>query len=90
VVAESVGSAALPYPLEYFHTEPDDAPLRHAALVSGGLDQPEPAVVYDPAGQSIQYTGDLWPWVLLFVACAFLLDVYLKRIRLFGYRTIEF
>jgi hypothetical protein len=90
VVAESLGSAALPYPLEYFYTEPDEAPLRHAAQVTGGLDQPAAARVYDPAGQSIEYTQDLWPWVLLFVACAFILDTYLKRVRIFGYRTIEF
>ena len=90
VVAESMGAAALPYPLEYFHTEPDDSALRHAALVTGGVDQAEPARVYDPAGQSMEYTEDLWPWVLLFVACLMVLDIYLKRVRLFGYRTIEF
>ncbi len=90
VVAESLGSAALPYPLEFFHTEPDDAPLRHAAQVTGGLAQPQPAAVYDPADQSIEYTQDLWPWVLLIVAGLFILDTYLKRVRVFGYRTIEF
>jgi Ca-activated chloride channel family protein len=90
VVAESLGSAALPYPLEYFYTEPDDAPLRHAATVTGGIGQANPARIYDPAGQSIDYTKDLWPWVLLGVACLMILDVYLKRVRLFGYRTIEF
>ncbi|HTE51287.1 MAG TPA: VWA domain-containing protein [Kofleriaceae bacterium] len=90
VVAESVGSAALPYPLEYFYTDPDEAPLRHAAQVTGGRDQATPAAIYDPAGQSIAYTQDLWPWVVLFVACLFILDTYLKRVRVFGYRTIEF
>jgi Mg-chelatase subunit ChlD len=90
VVAESVGAAALPYPLEFFHTQPDPAPLRHAAHVTGGIDEPAAAAVFDPAGESIPYTQDLWPWLLLFVACAFLLDTYLKRVRIFGYRTIEF
>lgn len=90
VVAESLGSAALPYPLEYFYTEPDLAPLEHAAKVTGGLDSPPPAKVYDPGTQSIEYTQDLWPWVLLFVACLMIVDVYLKRVRIFGYRTIEF
>jgi hypothetical protein len=90
VVAESLGSAALPYPLEYFYTEANDAPLRHTAMVTGGANQADPARVYDPAGQSISYTKDLWPWVLLAVACFMILDVYLKRVRVFGYRTIEF
>ena len=89
VVAESLGSAALPYPLEYFYTDPDEAPLHLAAQVTGGHDQVDPPKVYDPAGQSIEYTQDLWPWFVLFVACAFILDTYLKRVRIFGYRTIE-
>jgi Ca-activated chloride channel homolog len=90
VVAESLGSAALPYPAEYLQTEPDEAPLRHAAMVTGGHDQAEPPAVWSPAGQSIPYTRDLWPFVLLFVAAALVLDTFLKRVRLFGYRVIKF
>ncbi len=90
VVAESLGAAALPYPKEYLKSSPDEEPLRHAATVTGGSDQAQPKAVWDPAGQSIQYTQDLWPWVLLFVACALILDVFGKRIRVFGYRTIKF
>jgi Ca-activated chloride channel homolog len=90
VVAESVGSAALPYPLEFFHTQPDDTALRHAATVTGGMAQAEPRRVYDPGDQTIPYTQDLWPWVLLAVAALMILDTFLKRVRIFGYRTIEF
>ena len=36
------------------------------------------------------YTQDLWPWALLGVVAIFLLDLYAKRVRLFGYRTIKF
>ena len=42
-VAESLGSVALSYPLEYLRTTPDPEPLRHAAQVSGGHDQAKPA-----------------------------------------------
>lgn len=90
VVAESVGSAALPYPLEYFHTAPDDTALRHAAMVTGGMGQAEPKKVFDPGKETIPYTQDLWPWVLLAVAGVLVLDTFLKRVRIFGYRTIEF
>jgi Ca-activated chloride channel homolog len=90
VVAESVGSAALPYPLEYFYTAPDDTALRHAAMVTGGMGQAEPKKVFDPGKETIPYTQDLWPWVLLAVAGALVLDTFLKRVRIFGYRTIEF
>jgi Mg-chelatase subunit ChlD len=89
-VAESLGSVALSYPLEYLRTTPDPEPLRHAAQVSGGRDQAQPAEVWDPAQEKVSYTQDLWPYVLLGVLALFLLDLYAKRVRLFGYRTIKF
>ncbi|MBA3819020.1 MAG: VWA domain-containing protein [Deltaproteobacteria bacterium] len=89
-VAESMGSVALSYPLEYLRTTPDLEPLKHAAQVSQGFDQAEPAKIWDPANESVSYTEDLWPYVLVLVAGLFLLDLYAKRVRLFGYRTIKF
>jgi hypothetical protein len=90
VVAESLGAAALPYPPEYLRTTPNLEVLQQAATLSGGVSQAKPAVLFDPAGESIDYTEDLWPWVLLFVASVLVIDTYLKRIRIFGYRTIRF
>lgn len=89
-VAESMGSVALSYPLEYLRTTPDLEPLKHAAQVSSGLDQAEPAKLFDPGTESVSYTEDLWPYVLIGVVGLFLLDLYAKRVRLFGYRTIRF
>ena len=43
-----------------------------------------------PSTNRSPYTQDLWPWVLLGVVGLFLLDLYAKRVRLFGYRTIKF
>ncbi len=90
VVAESMGAAALPYPTEYLRTTPNQEPLQHAALVTGGIDQVPPERGFEPMGESITYVEDLWPWVLLFVVVALLVDVYVKRLRLFGYRTVKF
>ncbi|HSD88384.1 MAG TPA: VWA domain-containing protein [Kofleriaceae bacterium] len=89
-VAESLGSVALSYPLEYLRTTPDTTALSHAAQVSGGHDQAKPAQVWDAAGEKVPYTQDLWPYVLLAVVGLFILDLYAKRVRLFGYRTIKF
>ncbi|MDB4953498.1 MAG: von Willebrand factor type [Myxococcales bacterium] len=89
-VAESLGSVALSYPLEYLRSTPDVEPLKHAAQVSGGHDQAQPAQVWDPGKESVSYTQDLWPYVLLLVAGLFIFDLYAKRVRLFGYRTIKF
>lgn len=89
-VAESLGSVALSYPLEYLRSSADVEPLRHAAQVSGGVDQAKPAQVWDAQGEKVPYTEDLWPYVLLVVVGLFILDLYAKRVRLFGYRTIRF
>ena len=90
VVAESMGAVALPYPAEYLRTSPNLAPLEHAALVTGGVDKISPERAFNAMGESIKYTEDLWPWLLLFVAMLLILDIYFKRVRLFGYRTIKF
>jgi hypothetical protein len=90
VVAESLGSVALSYPLEYLRSSADPEPLQHAAQVSGGHDQAKAAQVWDAQGEKVPYTEDLWPYVLLVVAGLFVLDLYAKRVRLFGYRTIKF
>ncbi len=89
-VAESLGSVALSYPLEYLRSTANLEPLRLAAKVSGGRDQADAKAVWATDGQTIDKTEDLWPWVLLVVVGLFLLDLYAKRVRLFGYRTIRF
>jgi hypothetical protein len=89
-VAESMGSVALPYPLEYLRTTPDDTALAQASAVTGGTDQIAPAVAWKAGEESVSYTRDLWPWVLLAMAGLIVLDIYAKRVRLFGYRTIKF
>lgn len=92
VVAESMGAVALSYPVEYLRSKPNPEPLIHAAKVTGGFDLREvPAgKAFDPLTESIEYTQDLWPWVLLMALGLLIIDVYLKRLRLFGYRTIAF
>jgi len=89
-VAETEGAVSLPYPLEYLKTTPDPEPLEHAALVTGGWNDAEPAKVWNPEKESVSYVEDLWPWVLLAAVALMVLDIYAKRLRILGYRTIRF
>ena len=89
-VAESMGAVALSYPLEYLRSTPDPEPLAHAATVTGRHDQARPAEVWSAEGESVAYVLDLWPYVLLLCAGLYLLGLYSRRVRLFGYRTIKF
>ena len=90
-VAESTGSVALPYPNEYLRSTPKPDLLRQAATITDGSENPKLTQVFVAApGEQIKYNRDLWPYVVLFVACLFLLDVYLRRVRIFGYRVMRF
>jgi Ca-activated chloride channel homolog len=91
VVAESLGSVALPYPAEFQASGANPEPLQQAAIVTGGLASPTgPQLFTVTQGESIEYTRDLWPWVLLIVAALLIIDMYCKRLRLFGYRPVRF
>lgn len=90
-VAKSVGAVALPYPAEYLKSTPDEEPLRQTGVITGGWPQPLPARLFDAIGEKPNtYDQDLWPYVLLLVAAAFIFDVYLRRVRIFGYRAMKF
>ncbi len=89
-VAESVGSVALPYPAEFLKTRVNMEGLAHAATVTGGHPQAEPAKLFDPGDEHMDYIQDLWPWVLLFLACGLVLDTYLKRLRIFGHKALPY
>ena len=90
-VAESLGSVALSYPLEYLRTTPDLEPLKHAAQVSGGHDQAQArAGLGRRTGRRSATRRTSGRTCCSASSALFLLDLYAKRVRLFGYRTIKF
>lgn len=89
VVAESTGAVSLPYPAEYLSTGIETGALRQAARATGGDEEIAPDKVFADRGEDIEHVHDLWPWVLLLAAGLLVIDVYLKRVRIFGYRTFE-
>jgi Ca-activated chloride channel family protein len=82
-VAESFGHVTNPYPREYLALAPDVATLAHAAAATGGSVDPAPAAVFDPAGEVIRYHEDLWPRFVGAAIALFLLDLLVRRVRLF-------
>lgn len=87
VVAESVGSLAAPYPKEYVDLIPDPTRLTRAAAITGGRIDPTVKQLFDPGGEKIRYYKDVWSWLLFGILGLFLIDVLLRRVRMFGYRT---
>ncbi|HEX2671960.1 MAG TPA: hypothetical protein VHM25_13850, partial [Polyangiaceae bacterium] len=82
-LAMSYGHVSNPYPREYASFDPDLERLARAALAGGGSVDPVPAKVFDAAGQKIVSYRPLWNRFVLAAIVMFLLDLLVRRVRLF-------
>jgi len=82
-VAESTAQLTNPYPREYLTLEPDVSLLTRAAELTGGAFEPSVQDLFDPQGEHIRHHEELWPKVLFFALLLFVLDLLLRRVRLF-------
>ena len=82
-VAESSAQLVNPYPREYMTLEPDVDLLERAATVTGGSARPTPAQLFDPGDERIRHHEELWPKLLFLALVLFVLDLLLRRVRLF-------
>jgi len=82
-LATSYGHVTNPYPREYASFDPDLERLSRAALAGGGSIDPEPWRVFEPAGQKIVSYRPLWNRFVLAAIVLFLLDLLVRRVRLF-------
>ncbi|MGE0787484.1 MAG: VWA domain-containing protein [Sandaracinaceae bacterium] len=86
VVAESTAQLVNPYPLEYARFEPDLTLLERAATVTGGEVDPSVEAMFDPGEETALHHEELWPRVLFVALVLFVLDLLLRRVRLFDRR----
>lgn len=82
-LAMSYGHVSNPYPREYASFDPDREKLARAALAGGGSVDPDPRRVFDAAGQKIVSYRPLWNRFVLAAIALFLLDLLVRRVRLF-------
>jgi uncharacterized membrane protein len=84
-VAISVGHVANPYPREFSEFKADRVTLERAALATGGRFDPEDrSIALSPEGQTIRFNEDLWSRLVMLALGLFLLDLLLRRVRLFN------
>ncbi len=81
--AVSFGQVSQPYPGEYARLEPDRALLERAALSTGGALDPPLERLFDPGTAVVRYLEPLWQRFLLAAIACFLLDLLMRRVRLF-------
>jgi len=83
LVAESATQLANPYPAEYQTLEPDEALLASAAELTGGEAAPSVERIFDAGDETIRAHEELWPKLLMLALGLFLVDLLLRRVRLF-------
>lgn len=88
-VGVSYAHVSHPYPLEYARFEPDLDRLSRAALAGGGKVDPDPKALFDPAGEHIRQHRGLYDKFVMAALVAFLLDLLMRRVRLFDRKRIR-
>ncbi|HEX4999119.1 MAG TPA: VWA domain-containing protein [Terriglobia bacterium] len=71
------------YPAEYHFYPPDLDRLRAISRETGGQFQPDPASIFDPAGDTAVTRLPLWPWISALALVLLITDILLRRLRLF-------
>lgn len=89
LVAESWGTLSLSYPREYLALPPDLEILARVAEFTGGKRCESAADAMDPGAEKIRFLRGLWPYLVGAALLLLLLDVFLRRVRLFGYRPLS-
>ncbi|HHH11253.1 MAG TPA: VWA domain-containing protein, partial [Sorangium sp.] len=83
-VATSSGHISNPYPREYAAFEADKVVLERAALATNGQFAPRDlAITFAPGDEKITFNEDLWARAIMAAVLLFLLDLLLRRVRLF-------
>jgi hypothetical protein len=77
------GMLAYSYPDELHFYPADIAKLRTISAETGGVFQPKGAEIFDSGGETTMVAIVLWPWLAAFGLGLYLLDVLLRRVRLF-------
>jgi Ca-activated chloride channel family protein len=83
MIAQSRAELVRPYPREYATLEPDLDTLARISEIGGGARDPDDATIFDPAGESVSHREDAWAPLLFAALVLFVLDLALRRVRLF-------
>jgi len=89
LVAESWGALSLSYPREYLALPPDLELLGRVAELTGGARCDSAAAALDAGGEKIRFLRALWPYLVGAALALLVLDVLLRRLRIFGYRPLS-
>ncbi len=88
-VAISSGRGAYPYPEEHLAFAPDLSRVAQMSDATGGIKNPTPATLFATGGESTTFSSPAWHFPLYLVLLALALDVFLRRVRLWKAKTLQ-
>lgn len=89
VVAESWGTLSVSYALEYLAIPPDIALLDRIAQATQGARYEQADQIFDHGDEKLRYLRPLWMFLVGAAIALLVIDVLLRRVRLFGYRALS-
>lgn len=89
VSAVSYGHVSNPYPKEYASFEPNRELMKQVSEAAGGnFDTTDLGVIFDPRGEKVTFHKDHWNRFIMAAVIAFLLDLLLRRVRIFDRKFV--
>ena len=85
----SFATVAWPFPDEYLAGDPDLTRVRELAAATGGLQDPTDAQLFAVGDAKTETRTPLWPYPLYAALGLLVLDVLLRRVRLYGRTQIQ-
>jgi len=89
IVASSAARVSYPYPEELLRFEPDLTRIAALSEQSGGTANPNVASMWATSGHQSTHREPFWHWLLAVALGGFLLDVLLRRVRLWPTKTLR-
>ena len=87
---ESYTTLAWPFPQEVRAGKPDLSAVIDLALLTGGQSEPSASKLFDNEGKTTPKNTPLWPFPLYALMALLLLDLLVRRVRMWGETEIQF
>ena len=87
-LAVSRGRVTYPYAEEHLRFEADQSRVRSLSEHTGGTRDPSLQTLLSVRGQQLTHRAPAWHWPLYFVLVVFLIDVFLRRVRLWPAKKV--
>jgi hypothetical protein len=86
---KSFATVAWPFPEEHLVGAPDLSAVQRLATATGGVKDPDDALLFDVGDAQTEKRTPLWPYPIYVALGLLLLDVLLRRIRFYGKTQIR-